>query len=327
MTVNKANASIIILTHNGLKDNTIPCLNSIFMNSHDPGIEVIIVDNGSNDNTVGYLQELQEKHTNLRCVIKDKNEGYARGNNEGISAATGDYLILLNNDTIVTRGWLDKLLTPLKEDENIGLIGPVTNSVGNEQRIYTLGETVEQILAEGSAWCDFSNGKNFETELLGFFCVAMPRSLINSIGLLDESFGIGFYEDDDFCIRVKKAGYKLVCREDVFIYHRGSATFQYNSAKSNRTLMKSNKKRLEQKTGFKYNPAHPRDQILRLILRDLKTAEEFNNFSEIYPRIENRMKLLGTMHPRGLLKRINFNRKLKAAMGKIKEMSHGDLPD
>jgi GT2 family glycosyltransferase len=317
MAHHKVNASIIILTHNGLDNNTIPCLNSIFINTHNLDFEIIVVDNGSSDNTASYLQQLEGSHPNLLCIAKHSNEGYARGNNEGIRAATGDYLILLNNDTIVTKGWLDRLLIPFKENDNIGLAGPVTNSVGNEQMIYTTGETPEQILAEGTAWCDFSKGRQFEADMLGFFCVAMRRDLIKSIGLLDESFGIGFYEDDDFCIRAKKAGFKLVCREDVFVYHKGSATFKYYPTKSNKHLMQDNRKRLEQKIGIKYKPAHPRDQILKLIAKDLDTAERDNNLSEIYPRIDNRLKLLGTMQPRGLFKRIIFNHKLKAITGKI----------
>jgi len=325
MTAKEVTVSIIILTHNGLMDNTIPCLDSIFMNTRGPDFDVIIVDNGSTDDTVGYLQQLQEKQSNLRCIFKDTNEGYARGNNQGISAATGDYLVLLNNDTIVTKGWLEKLLIPLKEDQSIGLIGPVTNSVGNEQRIYSRGETPEQILKEGLAWCEFSKGRRFETELLGFFCVAMRMDLINTVGFLDEAFGIGFYEDDDFCIRVKKAGYKLICIEDVFIYHRGSATFQNNSAIRNKKLMKSNKKRLEEKIGSNYNPAHPREQLLRLIMKDLNTVEEYEDFSNVYQRIDNRMKSLGTLQPKNLFKKIIFRRKLKLATKKIKSLSLRDI--
>jgi GT2 family glycosyltransferase len=73
-------------------------------------------------------------------------------------------------------------------------------------------------LAEGEQWIRHAADDFFETERLGFFCVAFRRDLFETVGQLDEVYDLGFYEDDDYCIRVRQAGYRLICREDVFIY-------------------------------------------------------------------------------------------------------------
>jgi len=217
--------SIILVTYNNLYEATVPCLDSIFRHTGNEDYEVIVVDNNSSDGSPGYLTELAGREPRLRCVLNTVNRGFAGGNNDGIRAASGTILVLLNNDTQVSEGWLAGLRASLREDGTIGLVGPVSNAVGNEQKIFTSGVTPADILSEGAAWVRHSRGDAFETERLGFFCVALRRETADTVGLLDEAFDLGFYEDDDYCLRVRKAGYRLVCREDVFVYHRGSSSF------------------------------------------------------------------------------------------------------
>src|SRR5262249_39927341 len=102
-------ATIIIITYNNLALTKL-CIESILRNTEYLNYEVVVVDNKSTDGTPAYLQELAALQQNLRLILNDQNHGFARANNQGIQSATGDYLVLLNNDTVVSPGWLSRLL-------------------------------------------------------------------------------------------------------------------------------------------------------------------------------------------------------------------------
>ncbi len=312
--------SIIVVTYNGLAETTAPCLDSLFARTSYPDYEVVVVDNCSTDGTRGYLEELARCEPRLRCVLNETNRGFAGGNNDGIQVASGNILVLLNNDTQVTEGWLDRLTQTLAEDDSIGLVGPVSNAVGNEQQIFAQGKEPLEIIEEGSRWTGASEGDTFETERLGFFCVALRRDVLVRIGLLDEAFGLGFYEDDDFCLRARKTGYRLICREDVFVYHRGSATFGKVS-KTTRQLLKKNRRLLESKHGCTYRPRHPRDRQLDLVESYLQRLEEFGFDEGLLFRSEKRLQLAYGMKPRGIWKKICFNRRFAPLTRRIERVA------
>lgn len=303
-------ASVIIVTYNGLRESTIPCLESIFKESGNENYEVIVVDNNSSDGTQEYLTELAGREVRLRYVFNKTNRGFAGGNNDGIAAASGKVLVLLNNDTQVSQGWLSGLCKALQGDGSIGLVGPVSNEVGNEQKIFTSGRNPVEILAEGACWVRHSTGDAFDTQRLGFFCVALRRDLVDNVGLLDESFGLGFYEDDDYCLRVARAGYRLVCIEDVFVYHRGSASFDKTPALT-RQLLRKNLRLLEAKIGHRYRPTRPRNRQLALIEGYLETVREHGEVRLIF-KAANRADVLCTMAPRGFCKKTLFGWKMKS---------------
>jgi GT2 family glycosyltransferase len=305
-----AEISVIIVTYNGLQENTAPCLRSIFSETSDADYEVIVVDNDSKDGTPAFLTEMADSEPRLSYILNKTNRGFAGGNNDGIRAATGSIIVLLNNDTQVTSGWLTGLRETFLMDTSIGLVGPVSNYVGNEQRIFTRGSTPAEILIEGKSWTRISSGDSFQTNRLGFFCVALRSDLIERVGLLDESFGLGFYEDDDYCIRVSNAGYSLVCREDLFVYHRGSASFE-KAPELTRQLLAKNRKLLETKIGGRYRPRHPRERQLDLVEEYICKANEDKERVRMLAKIENRMNLLETLAPRGIFKKIKFFMRLR----------------
>jgi GT2 family glycosyltransferase len=273
--------------------------------------EVIVVDNGSTDETQAYLRSAMEREPRLRCVFNQSNRGFAGGNNDGIEIASGLFLVLLNSDCIVTGDWLKGLKEPLLEDRGIGLIGPVTNSAGNEQRIFTTGTTPDEIFEEGRTWVGNSAGARFETEMLGFFCVALRRDVLDRVGMLDEGFRLGFYEDDDYCIRARQAGYRLICAEDVFVFHRGGATFGRKAATGVRKLMKENRRRLALKHPFSGDPIHPRELQLRVMEGYLRQVlDGVLNTKQQY-RISNRLRAIESQMPRGILKKRAFKKRLE----------------
>lgn len=301
-------ASIIIVTYNSLFETTAPCLESVFAKTDRPGFEVIVVDNDSSDDTPAYLSHLAEREPRLKCVLNKSNRGYAGGNNDGIKAASSDFLVLLNSDTLVTEGWLERCVGAVEENRSIGLVSTVSNAVGNEQRIFVSGRTTAEILSEGRFWAEMSRGDTFETERLGFFCVAMRRDVIQRVGLLDEAFGLGFFEDDDYCMRVRKAGYKLVCLEDVFVYHRGSTSFRKDSRAIN-NLMKKNRRLLDAKHSLRSRSGHPRDKHMDLIESYIEKIGREGPSPGLVYKTHNRFSLLEELRPRGPLKRLQFERR------------------
>src|SRR5512133_1166181 len=143
-------ASLVVLTYNQLDDGTRPCVESIFRYTRPEDFELILVDNASSDGTPDYLREVKQSHDNVKLVLNKKNKGYAGGNNEGMRIAEGDHIVLMNNDVLVTPGWLDELLAPFATDRSIGLVAPITNSAGNEQMV-VIPNLVEENYLELSA--------------------------------------------------------------------------------------------------------------------------------------------------------------------------------
>lgn len=246
------NASIIVLTYNNLKECTIPCVDSICKNTDLTKNELIIVDNMSEDGTRLWLENLEKNSSNISVVLNDENYGYAKGNNIGIKKARGKYVILLNNDTLVPKGWLNCLLGAFK-NENIGLVGPITNRIGSMQQVSIPGVTSLNFELRTKPYTRIHRSEIFSVNKLCFFCVAMPRELIERVGFLDEKFGRGNFEDDDFCLRVLKAGYKILIAEGVYVYHQGSFSFTKIDKVEYEALVKKNLEYFETKHSVSYS--------------------------------------------------------------------------
>lgn len=304
--MNNKIASIIIISFNKFHDTTEPCLKSVFEHTDYPDYEVIVVDNNSTDGTPENLKVWAAKEPRLKCIFNTINRGFAGGNNDAVKVANGRFLILLNSDTRVSKGWLNRIITVLETDSSVGLVGPVSNSTGNEQTIFSTGGTTNEILDEGIQWASMSSGDIVPMERLCFFCVATRRDVVDRVGLLDEAYGVGFYEDDDYCLRVRNVGYRLVCCEDVFVYHQGGASFG-KASRSTKALLTNNKKLLERKFGLaNYHVKHPRDRQLALVESYIEQMRKSGSEEKMRYKITNRLCLLKSLTPHGILKRIRF---------------------
>jgi GT2 family glycosyltransferase/glycosyltransferase involved in cell wall biosynthesis/Flp pilus assembly protein TadD len=218
--------SIVVLTRNALS-YTRRCVAAL--QAHTPEQhEVIFVDNGSDDGTLEYLAELVDRHPHYRLVRNERNLGYAAGNNQGLAAARGEQLVLLNNDVVVTEGWLGRLLACARRHQAIGLVGPVTNHISGPQRLPEVGYDPESL--EGlDAWArqfaqEHAGQRQVHWRAVGF-CLLIKRTVLDRIGGLDERFGRGNFEDDDFCLRARLAGFATVVARDCFVHHYGGRTF------------------------------------------------------------------------------------------------------
>ncbi len=246
-------ASIIVVTHNGLM-YTKMCLTSLLGTDWRDGDELIVVDNASTDGTPDYLREIQRNNPFVQVLLNECNLGFAAANNQGLNHAGGQSLVLLNNDTLVTQGWQNRLVGALSEPQ-VGLVGPVTNRTCNEAQIDAPYRTHRELGAFAQTYTTKHQGQGNDIRMLAMFCVAFRRDLWTQIGPLDERFGLGMFEDDDYARRVRDAGYRIVCREDVYIHHFGQASFgELCTGGDYDGVFETNRRRFEEKWGAKWEP-------------------------------------------------------------------------
>ncbi len=248
--------SVIILTYNHKNLSKIT-IDTVLDRSKYPSYEVIVVDNQSDKETLKMLKEYLGKE-NIKVIFNEENYGFAKGNNVGMKAATGEYMILLNNDVRVTPGWIERLLYHAQGKE-VGLVGPVTNSIGNESQIsiaYDLDN--QQELEEQAAQYTYSHwGQKLKLRSIAAFAWLHSRALYKLIGGFDEQFGKGLFEDDDYCMRVRKQGLQIICAEDAFVHHYGGASTSWGS-KEYQKLFIENKAKFENKWAIKWIRHHHR---------------------------------------------------------------------
>lgn len=245
--------SIIIITYNKLAYNKL-CIDSIRQYTEPNSYEIIVIDNHSADGTVEWLQS----QLDLRLILNNENIGFPAACNQGIAEARGDSILLLNNDTIVTPRWLTNLKKCLLSSPDIGAVGAVTNSCSNFQSIAYEYSSIEEMI-RFAGQINHSNPELWEDRgrLVGY-CLLIKAEVVRKIGLLDEIFSPGNYEDDDYSLRIKKAGYRLVLCRDAFIHHFGSVSFGEQAAHFTALLENNRQKFIEKWGGSPYSePSNP----------------------------------------------------------------------
>lgn len=207
-------ASIIVPVYNALADAE-RCLESVYRARTEVPFEVIVVDNGSAVPFVEHLGSTRTKYTNFRVIRFVEPLGFPRAANEGARRARHEFLVLLNSDTIVTDRWLDGLMGALAGAPTVAVVGPVTNRCGNEAQVEV-------------ASLPKRTGIVNEPQTLNFFCAMIRRSVWERLAGLDEVYRTGNFDDDDFCLRARLAGYQLAVVPSVFVYHQANQTFEEN---------------------------------------------------------------------------------------------------
>jgi hypothetical protein len=192
-------------------------------------------------------------------IRNDENRGFGAAVNQGFADARGDLFVVLNNDTIVAPDWLTGLARHL-DGPGLGAVGPVTNRSGTEADVDVAYARYGEYLDAAGERADRHAGEARAMPMLAMFCIALRRDTFELIGLLDERFGLGMLEDDDYSVRLRRAGYRLACAEDVLVHHFGEASFGELFANGERdTLLRANIRRFADKWHVSWNGHGGRD--------------------------------------------------------------------
>jgi len=167
----------------------------------------------------------------LRVIANDENLGFTKAANQGMKASTGKYVVLLNNDTTVTPGWLTGLIMIAESDDRIGIVGPKTLNP-ETGRVHSIGGVVfykDHVELPPGKDCEREDprfAQSFDCQYIEGSCMLIKRRVIEEIGCLDEAFSPGYYEDSDYCFRAREAGFRCVYSPYSEIYHYSTVTAQ-----------------------------------------------------------------------------------------------------
>ncbi|MDF2724056.1 MAG: glycosyl transferase family 2 [Paenibacillus sp.] len=235
--------SIIIPTYNGLSLLR-ECLQAIEVYTDSP-YEIVVVDNGSTDGSAEFCLKKP-----VTLVSLAENRGFPAACNIGLRAASGQNLLLLNNDVVVSHGWLANLLSCLHSDRRNGIVGPRTNYASGKQMMAELSyDSIDQFHQLAETLNRPDRHKWTEVQRLVGLCFLFKRELMERIGLLDERFSPGHYEDDDYCYRARLAGYRLIMAGDSVVHHHGSASFRKEGQEAMDRLVETNYRKFIEKWG------------------------------------------------------------------------------
>ncbi|RAV22082.1 glycosyltransferase family 2 protein [Paenibacillus contaminans] len=234
--------SIVIPTYNALHLLT-GCIQAIRTHTHVP-YELIIVDNGSTDGTAEWCAR-----EDVHVIGLASNEGFPKACNIGLREARGDTLLLLNNDVIVTHNWLPNMLACLNSASSVGIVGPVSNYASGRQKRKADYRTIDQFHLRALRHNRHNPRRWRRVRRIVGLCFLFRRDLMERIGELDESFSPGYYEDDDYCFRARRAGYRLMLAGDVMVHHYGSVSFRKEYRLSRMRLLAANRRKFIHKWG------------------------------------------------------------------------------
>ncbi len=238
----------------GMLEYTKLCVPSILKHSRAP-FELIFLDLGSLDGTAEYLAGVATVQPQLRVeVVRTPTDlGIKEVCQEALNKSRGEYLVLLNNDTVVTHGWLNQLIALAGMSPAIGLVGPMSNYAAPPQLVetvpYRIGPKkasrldgrhgpggvlveVEAVQAFAKEFREQYRGKWLETERLGGFCLLLKREVlqrVNSQGQLDKWTDLSLFDTDILSVKARQAGFTLAVCRDLYVHHFGTRTFAHGA--------------------------------------------------------------------------------------------------
>jgi len=200
--------SISIINWNGIKE-TEKCLRSIKKFTTYPHYEVIVIDNGSTDESVKKLELLKQQGLIHNLVLNSKNLGNTTGYNQGLHIGKGEFVLLLDNDTeIIEKGWLKKMIEVAEGIAGLGMLG--CKLIPKPTHDAWQPNTREPV----------------EVECVCGAAMLIPKKIVQKVGWFDEKFNPGYYEEVDYCARIRKKGLKVVYSPFPTIKHAGSISFK-----------------------------------------------------------------------------------------------------
>lgn len=222
----KVRASVVVVTDNNL-DHTRQCVAALMQNTDDRH-ELIFVDNASTDGTAEFLADRTAGNANCRFIPSQKDLGFAGAHNLGMATAVGKYIVLLSSDVVVTDQWLERLMYAAERNPRAGLLGPVTNNHAARQRLGGVSYDTKSLFDLEDFAADLAKqhiNRVDPVPHLQAFCLLIKRELVARIGGMDEVFRHGNFEDNDYCVRARLAGYEAMIVRDCFVHNMGSRKF------------------------------------------------------------------------------------------------------
>ncbi len=275
--------SIIILGWNQAEYTKL-CVESVLRYTAEPH-ELILVDNGSRDGSAAFMRSVP----GARVIANDTNRGFAGGNNQGLAVAGGRWIVLLNNDTIVTKGWLPRLIAHAARSERVGLVSPMSNYVATAEQRVTEPYALPELQKFAALFARKHAGQASREKFVSGFCWLARREIFDEVGPLDEAFAIGGFEDNDYCQRVLAAGYDLIVARDVFIHHFGSRSFAGNGLDRAR-IQDENGRRFAEKWGIAVRKADGSGLIVPHLLEQATACLEAGRVAAALQLLERHLE-------------------------------------
>ena len=227
---------VLVPVHNALAELR-DCWASLVRNADERLVRVTFVDDASDRDTQSWLEELARSDSRVRVLRNRSNKGYTKSVNRGLDDLVADTVAILNSDTLVTPGAIDRLLAGINSSDDVGAVGPLSNAASWQSIPRLKGEDGQffiNALPSGHSADDvaalvareFPSVRRPAVPVLNGFCTAFRSEAVRNIGLLDEKrFPKGYGEENDYCVRLIDAGYRLLVCEDAYVYHVKSASF------------------------------------------------------------------------------------------------------
>ncbi|MER3397123.1 MAG: glycosyltransferase family 2 protein [Chloroflexota bacterium] len=220
--------SVLVISFN-TRNLTLSCIEGFYDDATAAGWEVIVVDNGSSDGTA---DAVADRFPAARVVRSQRNLGYAGGSNLGLRMARGEVIVLLNSDVFVPPQVLLALARVLRENPDIGALSPGLRTAAGEPQPFAFGQdpTLGYLLRRGwralrrkGPLHDWGITQPTEVDWVSGACLATRREVLERVGLLDERFFL-YFEDNDWCLRVRRAGWRVVYDPRWQVTHLGGAS-------------------------------------------------------------------------------------------------------
>lgn len=229
--------TILILTSDGWGYTKL-CINSIKKNTHAP-YKLLVIDNGSTDGTIEELR----KDRSIFHIENSCNLGFSKGFNTGLGLVNTPYFVLCNNDVVVTNNWLTAMIRHIELDKDLVVLGARSNYVSGPQLVKDIPYTDEKSLeAFAKRLSNLEQPAITYFFRIVFFFTLFKKEVLQKIGHLDERFGKGNYEDDDYCVRVSLKKLKTAYDNTVFIHHYGGMFYKGDIEASNKLILENRKK-------------------------------------------------------------------------------------
>lgn len=231
---------VILLTFNGLRD-TRECVMALYEAENSSFFHLICVDQGSTDGTVAYLDGLASERSNVTFFRSDANLGFGGGCNKGCSLGNSPNILLLNNDALLPRHGLRRLLSAMEQNQ-MDAVGPISNETGEIQKYWGPYQVTKYRSEMRRVDEKLERGYGEKVAVfhrLAGFCLLVKRSAFESVSGFSDHYGVGYYEDDDLSYRLRLAGFKLAVAPGVFVHHHGSRSFKKAGISSSSLIVRN----------------------------------------------------------------------------------------